>query len=84
MKFDFCVLSFDEMTAMIESVRRQDEQDPAVLRPLVAIGHTKDLIDLDVVQRLLGYLEQRRIPVSTFGRVGDHYGVAPRQEALTS
>ena len=83
-KFDFCVLSFEEMTAMIESVRRQDEQDPAVLRPLVAIGHTKDLIDLDVVQRLLGYLEQQRIPVSTFAQVGSHYGVPPRREALTS
>ena len=83
-KFDFCVLGFDEMVAMIESVRRQDERDPSVLRPLVAIGHTKDLIDLDVVHRLLGYLEQRRIPVSSFGRVCDHYGVAPPQEALTS
>ena len=83
-KLDFCVLSFDELTAMIEAVRRQDEQDPTVLRPLVAIGHTKDLIDMEVVDRLLGYLNHLRIPVSSFGRVCSQCGVAPRQEAQES
>lgn len=65
-KFDYCVLSADELTAMLDAARRQDVQDPAVLRPLVAIGHTKDLTDLETVKRLLGYLDKHSIPDSGF------------------
>jgi hypothetical protein len=81
-KFDYCVLSFDEMKAMIDVVRREDEGDPAALRPLVAIGHTKDLVDLDTVERVLGYLEQLHIPVKGFGGVCTVCGLGSPVEGL--
>jgi len=73
-KLDFCVLSFDEMRAMIERVRAADRRDPSVYRPLVAIGHTKDLIDLDAVEQTLVYLKSAGISISGFERVAARCG----------
>ncbi len=68
-KFDFCRMTLAEMTAMVERVRRADEETPTVLKPLVAIGHTKDLVDLDTVEAFLVWLKDRGIPVSTLASV---------------
>jgi hypothetical protein len=83
-KFDYCVLSFDEMKSMIDSVRRLDNEDPTVFRPLVAIGHTKDLVDLSTVERVIEYLANMCIPVSNFRGVCGQCGVEPRTEAVRS
>lgn len=66
LKFDFCRMTIKELTRMIETVLRQDEKDPNTFRPLVAIGHTKDLQDLETVESLLQYLAVNKIPTSTF------------------
>ena len=66
LKLDFCRMTLDELTAMMERVIRQDRQNPDALRPIVAIGHTKDLLDLGTVEKFLAYLEQQAIPIVTF------------------
>lgn len=66
LKFDFCRMTINELTHIVDAVIREDEEDPTSFRPIVAIGHTKDLVDFETVESFLSYLENKRIPVSTF------------------
>jgi hypothetical protein len=65
-KFDFCRMTLNEMTSLVERVIREDAKNPAVYRPLVAIGHTKDLTDFQAVDALLAFLRSKGIAVRTF------------------
>ena len=65
LKFDFCRMTMDELVAMTDEVIRDDRHSPDVFKPFVAIGHTKDLVDLGTVEAFLGYLRKERITVST-------------------
>lgn len=65
LKFDFCRMSLDELIRMVDEEIEQHKENPGHKKPLVAIGHTKDLIDLDTVESFLEYLESKRIRVST-------------------
>lgn len=64
-KLDFCRMSYEEMQATVERALQADECAPAVLKLVVAIGHSKDLVDLQSIKRLLGYLERHLVPVAT-------------------
>lgn len=66
LKLDFCRMTLDELTSMMNRIVRQDRQAPDAYRPIVAIGHTKDLVDLDTIERFLGYLREQQIKVTTF------------------
>lgn len=68
-KFDFCRMTLDEMTSMVERVIRQDAKTPDVYRPLVAIGHTKDLIDFESIDAFLAFLRAKGIAVRTFPEI---------------
>lgn len=69
LKFDFCRMTLDELTSMIGTVIEKDRQDPAVYRPLVAIGHTKDLAEPQVVDNFLSFLRANGVGVATFTSV---------------
>jgi len=69
LKFDFCRMTINELTRMVDTVIKEDQRDPTSFRPIVAIGHTKDLIDFQTVESLLSYLEQQKIKVTTFKEV---------------
>jgi hypothetical protein len=66
LKFDFCRMTLDELTSMLGRVMEEDRRDPETLRPVVAIGHTKDLTDVKTVDNFLGFLHTNRVAVSTF------------------
>lgn len=66
LKLDYCRMNFDELTGMVDAIIRQDQRDPSRYRPIVAIGHTKDLVDYKTVQSFLLYLRKNGIQVSTF------------------
>lgn len=66
LKLDFCRMTLNELTSMMDRVIRQDSADPSTYRPIVAIGHTKDLRDPDAVEAFLAYLSANRITVATF------------------
>jgi len=66
LKLDFCRMTLSEFIRMIERVIKEDEKDPDTFRPLVAIGHTKDLVDFDTVDSFLSYLRKKQILISTF------------------
>jgi hypothetical protein len=66
LKLDFCCMTTDELVQMVERVIQEDQQDPTSFRPIVSIGHTKDLVDYETVESFLAYLNEKRIRVSTF------------------
>jgi hypothetical protein len=66
LKLDFCRMTLSELTTMMDKVIQEDQEDPSSFRPVVAIGHTKDLVDFETVEAFLSHLRKKRIPVSTF------------------
>jgi hypothetical protein len=69
LKLDFCRMTLKELIRMVDAVIDEDQQDPTSFRPVVAIGHTKDLVDFETVEKFLSYLEQKGITISTFKEV---------------
>jgi hypothetical protein len=69
LKLDFCRLTINELIFMVDRIIGEDRESPTVYKPIVTIGHTKDLHDLDVVESLLSYLKSRNIKVTTFNGV---------------
>jgi hypothetical protein len=48
---------------------KEDLQNPETYRPIVAIGHTKDLSDLQTIESFLSFLTAKRIKVSTLSEM---------------
>ncbi|OGL43425.1 MAG: hypothetical protein A2W05_00325 [Candidatus Schekmanbacteria bacterium RBG_16_38_10] len=69
LKLDFCRMTINELTNLVDKIIQQDQKDPASFKPIVTIGHTKDLVDFETVESFLSYLEQNKIRVSTFEEV---------------
>lgn len=66
LKLDFCRMTLAELTTMTSKVIREDQAEPESLKPLVAIGHTKDFTDPQTVHDFLSFLKTNKIPVTTF------------------
>lgn len=66
LKLDYCRLSLRELISLFERVRKADIKHPESFKPVVAIGHTKDLVDFETVERFLDYLNEKNIPIATF------------------
>ncbi len=62
-------MTLGELTSMVERVIRKDRDEPEVYRPLVAIGHTKDLVDLQTVDDFLCFCAPKEVAVSTFADI---------------
>lgn len=69
LKFDFCRMTISELGEMVDRVILKDEADPKTVKPIVAIGHTKDLMDYETIESFLSYLDQKKIRVSTFNDI---------------
>lgn len=69
LKLDFCRTTMTELIQMVDKVIQEDQANPTSFRPMVAIGHTKDLIDFETVESFLAYLRGNDIRVSTFEEV---------------
>jgi peptidoglycan/xylan/chitin deacetylase (PgdA/CDA1 family) len=63
LKFDFCRMTLEELTSIMDRAIDADRRDPASYKPLCAIGHSKDLNDFETIEAFLSYLKQQRIPV---------------------
>jgi hypothetical protein len=64
LKFDFCRMTLEELIWMTERVIAQHKRS-GTYKPMVAIGHTKDLVDFETVDKYLSYLETKGISVNT-------------------
>jgi hypothetical protein len=69
LKLDFCRMTINELIRMVDTVIKEDQRNPTSFRPIVAIGHTKDLVDFETVESFLSYLGRKGIAVSTFKEV---------------
>jgi hypothetical protein len=65
MKLDFTRMTLNELKATMAPAIEDERLNPASIKPIVAIGHTKDLIDTETIDRFLTFLEERDIPVTT-------------------
>jgi hypothetical protein len=66
LKLDFCRMTINQLINMVDKLIKEDQKTPTSFKPLVAIGHTKDLVDVEIIECFLTYLERKRIAVSTF------------------
>ncbi len=69
LKLDFSRMTINELTRMMDVVIQEDRRNPTSFRPIVAIGHTKELVDIETVESFLSYLKGNGIAVSTFEEV---------------
>jgi hypothetical protein len=69
LKFDFCRMTLDELVNIVDRVIQDDRDSPELFKPMVAIGHTKDLIDFATIDGFLSHLTKKKIPISTFDSV---------------
>jgi hypothetical protein len=68
-KFDFCRMTWEELRKTIDRAVAEDTTSPGLYRPIVAIGHSKDLVDYQGVDKLLGQLVRKQVSVSDFRTV---------------
>jgi hypothetical protein len=71
-KFDFCRMTAPEMCAVVERAVRNVRQPGRGLEPVVAIGHSKDLVDFRAVLHLLEFLHSRAVAVMTLEKFLSH------------
>lgn len=68
-KFDYCRMTMNEMTHLLDAEIQKDLKDPTTYRPMIAIGHTKDLLDYGTIDHFLDYLLRKEIKISGFREV---------------
>ncbi len=68
LKLDFCRMVASELIAMMNRVIVRNSEAEEVI-PIVAIGHSKDLKDLDTVDAFLSFLRNSGIPIVTFADI---------------
>lgn len=68
-KLDFCRMSLDEMRSVMTALLKQNKETPDLYKPVVAIGHSKDLVDFDAIREFLKFLAHNGIAVADFRQV---------------
>jgi hypothetical protein len=66
LKLDFCRLTIKELMPLLNAEIKKDKRKPSVYRPLVAIGHTKDLTDFKTIESLLSILAENELKITLF------------------
>jgi hypothetical protein len=69
LKLDFCRMTLTELVLMMGKIIRDDQRQPDIYKPIVAIGHTKDLADTKTIDDFLSFLNVQNISVITFESV---------------
>ena len=65
LKFDFCRMTLTELLTMLGDVLREDRANPDTFKPIVLIGHTKDLADFATVKQFVAFLQKSGVGIST-------------------
>ena len=56
-------MTVNELKCTMEKVIKEDSENAGKYRPIVAIGHTKDLLDFETYEYFLSYLRKKRIGI---------------------
>jgi hypothetical protein len=62
-------MAFEEMRDSVEAFLGDERVRHGEPGLLVAIGHSKDLVDFEAIRRFLEFLRERGVLVTTFSRV---------------
>jgi hypothetical protein len=62
-------MSFIEMKKIIDSLFAEDILTPGTYKPIVLIGHTKELRDFNSIKQTLDYLKEKNAKVLTFREI---------------
>lgn len=68
LKFDLSEMTIKELTNMVDAIIHEDKKNPRSFKPIVAIGHTKD-VDFKAIEVFLSYLKEKDVAVSNFEEV---------------
>jgi hypothetical protein len=66
LKLDFTRMTFQELSSMMNRVLGEDRKHPEQYWPVVAIGHSKDLVGAKTVDEFLAFLRNHGVAVGTF------------------
>lgn len=65
-KMDFCRMHRDELLRTIKQLQHADRASPQVYKPVVLIGHSKDLVDFETVDNFISQALEAGIRFGTF------------------
>jgi hypothetical protein len=68
-KLDYCRMTHRELQSAIRRITDEDSKTPELYKPIVAIGHSKDLVDFAGVRLLISELKANDVPISDFRSV---------------
>ena len=66
LKLDLGQMTTNELIRMVDQIIKDDQKDPLRFKPVVVIGHTKELVNSRTIDYILSYLLQKGISISTF------------------
>jgi len=68
-KLDFSKMTSDELIEEFEKIIYKDKVTRDIYKPIVLIGHTKNLEDFDSINLFLDYLKSKNIKIKTFSDI---------------
>lgn len=68
MKLDFCRMNSSEIISIIKNITKDESSNPHSYKPVLFIGHTKELTDVKTVDTVLSYLRRENITVTTLNK----------------
>lgn len=74
LKLDFCRMASEEMIGMAKRLLAEDDRNPGKYWPVVSIGHTKDPLDVEAIDRFLEFLRARNAGVNTLAGAASRTG----------
>jgi hypothetical protein len=66
LKLDFTRMTFQELSGMMSRAIVEDRKQPGQCWPVVAIGHSKDLVDAQAIDDFLSFLRSNGVAIDTF------------------
>ncbi len=67
-KLDYCFMSSKEIISLFRKIIEFDKKTEDLYKPIVLVGHTKNLIDLKKVEIILRFIKEIGIEITTFRR----------------
>lgn len=70
-KFDFSKMTYIELKEVVDHLIDLEKKTPTVIKPIVLIGHSKNLSDFQSLKKFLEYVYINNITVTTFQQLLD-------------
>jgi hypothetical protein len=68
-KLDYCFMSLDEILNSLKKLVLLDEKTGGDYKPIVFVGHTKNLKDFKKVERILKFIKKSNLRIVTFKQI---------------